>query len=1416
MRNTFKGFLTLFIFWFSLGGADAAQVLLKQLPGSVYSGAARELFGHQPHRWNGGFRTASTTNACYITGWTNGDSGGDDGLVAKVDATGGILWVRKMGTIMGSGNWQTNDIAIHGQSLYICGKYLPLAGGEHAFIAKLSLEGTIQDYCLIDGVNGASRANAIAVGSDNGQSVVTVVGDAWGDKLSVRERQRNGGGTVFDGLSLQNANEHPTQRDVFIVSFDTYLRAVWSTTLGNDFEGNCYATAVEADNTGALFVGMVMDEAATAGGVETTRQIFRGHAVGNREVYYRNHDGVQVRRALGIEHHDPPGDSSKTDAYGNDFDPHVGSVSAIYRIKPRREGTGGQWKGQEITHHFLPCKLEGGEVNSHSRVTDIVYTNGSLFVAGEWQKHLMPVSSTQSASTRIDSKSTTNDIWVAKLVAGDLKHEAWRIYGSTGQDYASSLTVGGDSSVYLAGIAGGALKTRTLTDSSESDPSGPLASNSSKAHLFWQKLTTANLNPAANWHVTPLEASGIEPPGSQKACGTGVIGDTVIITGAWTDGSLVMGPDAARRKALPHVQGAWLGFAGFLNQSGSFLEEVEIKINSDHGITPQPHLGVNTVAGGKTIVASVPQEVFKDSSGNIISADDSENIRKNAVTRHVCIGYQFKASEVNGTANRVTFVANSDTELTFLWRTDHAVEIESDLSGTDGLTSTAAGNPDPLVQKHWIKENSQFAAQIDGAEQDAAVPGTRWRSTGFIAEGCVATAQGVASGSLVKWPKYHPRLQTNKITVGAPGKIVWQWQKEHSVRVGVNSTLASSAPCAYSEATLTPLNREPDQSFHRHFGLTGIDFNHLVIVADNADASLNPTRLKVARHDGSAWVTVMTIDLPPLARNVPQCFPLPGTLFGISWQVLALNPSGAVIPTNLSSVRLGRNIESNGEYWFNPHTNVTVTSRPEVSSGTSTLVLKGYTGGQGSVTPFSQSGVTLKTFPITQPSNIVWDYARAIYPETVTIGDAVTFSGVTGADASRINKAKAPQGGSVLQGRSGSSWSDMQQWDQVAHKLYPLRPGKFTVEFENTAAPTDAAQNIIVEVTAQWPPTAHYTHIVETPPVDLDPSSSDGLAFQKLAYSESEAAINGVDFTAQEDGKSVLLFSQRAEGAATGTLTKESLAVKVVDSILWRHSAGSSKTMATIGEAIVSNDHVSAVVGHNGFVIDPLSPVNASLYDRSNLSGPILPVNETAPVSKISNGLIAHLPLSETSGTTATEAISGTLTTYSSSTPSWNDPGVDFSNTHFRTQPSVGNGITDRLTLSAIIKADSFASWDGIITKGENKAPYTLGVWETGQLVFSSNVFSPSGRPGMAAHSTTVLNRGQCITSPSPTMAAMCVFMLMACLTVHIQPVSPSAKPMMSHWSLAVIFLEETNVSMASSMTLASTIEHSPQQKLLG
>lgn len=623
-------------------------------------------------------------------------------------------------------------------------------------------------------------------------------------------------------------------------------------------------------------------------------------------------------------------------------------------------------------------------------------------------------------------------------------------------------------------------------------------------------MTLPDLN--HSWDLSPIEdGTTYTNPTHQRSAGIGFLNNTVILTGYWNGGAIHFGELVnSNIKTLPDPpSGEYRGFAGFVGANGSWINEVQVIINSEFGQVT-PHRGIDVVAAGRSIVASVPPIVYENAAGTILDPEDEDLISSSAVTRRINTGYQFKNSNVNGTVNSVTFEATSNIELTFLWRTEHAIDIFSQIEGVDGLTSTAAGNPFPAVKKHWFPENEPFTAFIDGAATNSSQNGTRWRAIGYVVTGSVAAARNVDDGVFVGWQSFEDRQQTPAMVVGGPGSITHRWEKEHSIRVAVNTSVASAAP------TLTP----------------------------DEGATANGT----------------------------------------------------------------------GEFWFPAGMHIEASAALTVNSGLSDLSLQGYLGASGSITP-AEGNAAPAAFTLSEPSRITWNYGPTIFPQTVTIGNSVLIdqNTVTGLSLFRINSTKAPATGSVLSAPSGSSWSDMFVWDEASGTAFPTRPGIFTLEFENTDAPDDAAKNIIIEVTAQWPGTTDYAHILEAPGVDLDPSDSDEFHFTRLAYTEGDATVDAEGlFTADESGRSVLLFSERSGGAATGNLLQESVRVKVVRSDYWSDQVGSLQP-AIIGEALTDVGHDVAAVGHNGYVLTDLAPVNGNAYDRTTRSGPIFPVNKVYP-----------------------------------------------------------------------------------------------------------------------------------------------------------------------------------------------------------
>ncbi|WP_395738915.1 hypothetical protein [Prosthecobacter sp.] len=1215
--------------------------------------------GDGPDAWAPSFRTVANDTNIFIAGWCDKPGSSPavrDGFISKLDALGVTLWTKSLSVVLGqSVGFKINDIAIINGYLYACGETSD-SPSPRAFIAKLTLDGVAVDYSIVRadlGTATLARATGICVASVSNVNRISIVGDFTGTSMIVEQRKMNSGTNTFD--NLVGRMDSGSARDVFVVSFADNLDASWATTIGFN-QVNDFASGITADGSGRLYVAMN----------------FQNPDGVNASLTFQALDDVRVVCTAAL----PTGATFDASSIPNNYDFSFGDWGTILMIDSQ-SGTGAR-----IINHSEPVRVDdtSGTAGAGSRVVDLEYNNGTIFATGEFYKNFRPTDSQVNLSPDGNQTWSSNglsyDVFVARLDPTNLSWGTAVFLDSGGFDFASQIVTTNDA-VYVTGSAGGALNHTTLGGGAGKNPIN--LGGSSTRHLFWTKLDSNDLT--KRWHVTPVEIVGsISIPLVQRSSGIGVVGDSVVLTGYWSTGSLTLG-EAANRVTLPNYGTTNRGFIGYLNTDGSWQQEVSLTINSDYGL-PSPFGGTQTVRSGLNVHAEVSPIVYEDSSGAVLDSSNAEVIRTQAVTRRICTGYQFKSSQVNGTASEVDFLVSGDVVLNFLWSTEHALEILTDLPA--GLTSQAAGNPSPAVNKNWLAEKSPVIAQIDGAsyiDQD----GVRYRCTGYLPTGTAIPAGFGTVTNQIAWGSFQNRQQVPQFTLTGPATITWKWDKQYRIRSTANSSLASAAPYVDGVPVLTTTTTPTSSTPYTASAVTGFpttgfggtgsgwfagegppqvndgDINtklvHFakvncgVILSYTTPMAANRIRLTTGndsperdpqniRIEGSTdpgatptnWQTISAVVSVPVTgtRGFTQELQFSNTtsfkhyritVLSIVNQALANSMQVAEIklvtyaPTLTStSSAVGPRISGSGDVWATDGTALTIGSASSVSGGIGSLALKGYTGGTGAVVPFDTRGVTTKAITLNSASTIIWDYARTTYPETVTIGNFVTFSTVTGIDATNVNKLKTPDGGVTINVPANSTWNDMQTWDQVGQKLYPLRPGKFTVEFENLASPDDTTQNVIVEVTAVMPGSTSYNHIIETPSVDLDPDDSDARAFQKLAYTDAAATVSNAGlFANTEEGYSVLLFSVRAGGAAaTGNLAQESLSVKTVRSQFWKNAVG-AKLNATIGTAITTADHDVTAVGHNGYVLTRLAPVNFGIYDLASQKGPIIPVNVEYP-----------------------------------------------------------------------------------------------------------------------------------------------------------------------------------------------------------
>ncbi len=229
-------------------------------------------------------------------------------------------------------------------------------------------------------------------------------------------------------------------------------------------------------------------------------------------------------------------------------------------------------------------------------------------------------------------------------------------------------------------------------------------------------------------------------------------------------------------------------------------------------------------------------------------------------------------------------------------------------------------------------------------------------------------------------------------------------------------------------------------------------------------------------------------------------------------------------------------------------------------------------------------------------------------------------------------------------------------WDFVGRRWHPTRPGVFTLTWPDRKGYTNT-----IEVSAAFPtetevrsgffgweganglrlgspsqanpsqnhrytntypalasvfrgaPGAHYTYAVSPNPsrpypADLDVSQGDNWFIKELAFAERNTATFTKSRFFQEtsvSNRSVLVFTTRPTGVATGNLEQERVVVRVVQSTDTANTAS-----AVVGQRLRSADDLAGL--GSGLITMPVANYNAGVYNRAadpGSWGPIFPVN---------------------------------------------------------------------------------------------------------------------------------------------------------------------------------------------------------------
>lgn len=264
-----------------------------------------------------------------------------------------------------------------------------------------------------------------------------------------------------------------------------------------------------------------------------------------------------------------------------------------------------------------------------------------------------------------------------------------------------------------------------------------------------------------------------------------------------------------------------------------------------------------------------------------------------------------------------------------------------------------------------------------------------------------------------------------------------------------------------------------------------------------------------------------TVDLPSVAGPTEITY---------SWQkqiqlavnVLPLSAAGDNYIAVWNGVGYTQAVQGTGSYWFDEGAQLKVGANP--TSGD--LSLSGYLNALGSFEAM-QGQENPVQITLNELSSLTWNYEQTIYEEEVTVGMPVSFSTIPQAVLDNLSTDTEPQLATNQAG--GVNAAQPYLWGAFEKKLYPVQGDTaFTLNW-----PTKSGSHIILNVTTRWPENPHYLHVAQTPPVVLDPSPDDSMAFKEIKYSDSGGRVNTQqEFEADFPGRSVLLYTTTDQGGS--------------------------------------------------------------------------------------------------------------------------------------------------------------------------------------------------------------------------------------------------------------------------------------------
>ena len=594
-------------------------------------------------------------------------------------------------------------------------------------------------------------------------------------------------------------------------------------------------------------------------------------------------------------------------------------------------------------------------------------------------------------------------------------------------------------------------------------------------------------------------------------------------------------------------------------------------------------------------------ESYFGSGGNFLydsNNPDAANNPQDAVERFVATGLNINDTLQTGDPTRHRFEIRNNTVLEFRTRHEYALDVKSDFRLTESdmkasantntpwagpLTSAASGNPEPSAGtsesvRHWFNAGEQFVAQIDAEVQDLG-HNAEMLYTRYIPYEYIAT--GAARGDEA---------------------------------VGVNN-LDQIYTNAFKESRLVG-NRH---QINFKMDMPGsIQYNWKIQFGVYAQ-SPEPSLRKVQKFNVSsgAWE-----DVDPV-----------GSVYWFD-QRTAIRVLSAANKDGVDSNALTGWVLGDGYYFQNECSIDTSTGQPinfnitrnALNNPVARWVAKQNIEGK------EYHGLEIPDSLFLRPVAVTWSYGKHVfYDSNLKLGEYMLQGRST-----PIEKTHPTVAARIFEEPSAIDPPDAAIWDPNAKVLFPVKPGLVKAIYNGDTAAT----GFEVHINARWPDKPHYTHIADTPPVQLTPDSSGSFLFVEKAFAQPEVAVviqNNSEFTASGSGWSVLRFKEiKRVGRAE---PKEYIALRTVQTNPLKASLNANKKgNVIIGQAI--RDVLDLAEIGTGYLVyqdgvrynpniynrDKLSALNSvSLYDMAQLKalypkkvilnpgllpGPIIPVNQ--------------------------------------------------------------------------------------------------------------------------------------------------------------------------------------------------------------